>query len=172
MTIKMPKTEFKSKRLAALFAETWAELPAKDRRAILGRLFLVTDSMVYCPPDNQSPAPGHAPGYVHVNTLWLSAQRLARRKPEYVRDVIAHELAHVFLEHADNPNLEPGQMESAAIERVKTWKFKPHQSPEEAAELEKLWQYWKEMKKSQEVNDVRIRKRRTGTRNQKTPRGD
>lgn len=95
--------KLRSKRLRDLFAEVIEKLPDKDRAAINERLMLVIDNSVFLPASKR-PVLGAAVGVAVkkcVCLVYLSPRRLQKRSDSFVRYVIAHELAHVFLGHVE-----------------------------------------------------------------------
>lgn len=118
-----PKTEFRSKRIAGLFTETWEQLPQADRRIILDRLTLISDRPGLCPAGkgierNYLGFAQYLPWHSKF-VVWLNGPRLARRKPETTKGTIAHELAHVFCCH-DSKDIDG---ENEAQERLTIWGF-------------------------------------------------
>jgi len=95
--------KLRSKRLRDLFAGVLEKLPDEDRAAINERLMLVIDNSVFLPA-NSPPVLGAAVGVgvKHtVSLIYLSPRRLQKRSDSFVRYVIAHELAHIFLGHVE-----------------------------------------------------------------------
>jgi len=99
--------KLRSKRLAQLFAEVWERLPATDQTLLSHRTKLVLD--------NPSVFPS---GYLSHRSVWgvaigigvkksialvyLSPRKLPRQSNDFVKYVIAHELAHIFCGHIEH----------------------------------------------------------------------
>lgn len=95
-------------RVAKHFDEVWASLPDDARTALTGRLNIISDDVGMLPYELYD-VTSYGFAYqgrfeVRVN-LHFSPERLAKRDDEFVKAVIAHELAHAILmgtpEHDD-----------------------------------------------------------------------
>lgn len=126
--------KLRSKRLRDLFAEVLEKLPDKDRAAISERLMLVIDNSVFLPASKR-PVLGAAVGVAVkkcVCLVYLSPRKLQTHSDSFVRYVIAHELAHIFLGHVEKFVLSPlaedsdedeALYESEAKAQAKRWGY-------------------------------------------------
>jgi len=125
--------KLRSKRLAQLFGEVWECLPEADRALLAHKTRLVVDAPVFLPKENLS-VWGAAVGIgvrKSIAIVYLSPRKLPRQSDDFVRYVMAHELAHIFCGHLDQLFLPPltdstleanqEKFESEADERVSAW---------------------------------------------------
>jgi hypothetical protein len=113
---------FKSKRIARLFAEVWAGLPADVRDDLEHGPrppVAITDRRRKRVPGNMYET---CDGFVHLERdLWIRAGGLCCVE-RYARYVIAHELAHAVLHHSDLPD-DQTQNEDEANALAKRWGY-------------------------------------------------
>ena len=127
--------KLRSKRLAHLFAEVWERLPEKDQTLLSNRARLVLDNPNFL-PKGQRPVWGAAMGIgvkKSIAIVYLSPRKLPRQSDNFVRYVIAHELAHIFCEHVDQLFFsaltdstckeDQAAFEVEANEQVRRWGF-------------------------------------------------
>ena len=135
------KINLRSKRLAQLFTEVWEHLPAADRVLLSERTKQVVDNPNFL-PRGQIPTWGAAISIrvrKSIAIVYLSPRKLPRQSDDFVRYVIAHELAHIFCRHTEQLFLSPLNdstteksqkgFESRADEQVRVWGF-PIVSPQ------------------------------------------
>ena len=129
------KISLRSKRLAQLFGEVWERLPEADRALLTERTRLVVDNPDFLPA-GQIPVWGAAIGIKFrksIAIVYLSPRKLPRQTDDFVRYVMAHELAHIFGGHTEQLFLSPlndstdqksqERFESEANEQVRVWGF-------------------------------------------------
>jgi hypothetical protein len=127
--------KLRSKRLAQLFSEVWQGLPEADRALLSKRTKLVVDNPNFL-PKGQIPVWGAALGIKFrksIAIVYLSPRTLPRQSDDFVRYVIAYELAHILCGHIGQLFLSPlngttqeeyqERFESEANEQVSLWKF-------------------------------------------------
>ena len=116
----------KSRRLAGMFADVWQSLTVEDRNQISNRLTVVSDHSVlrYILTGgdeivNGAAVPIHSGGCF----VFLNALELRKEPDEFVRYVIAHELAHAYHNHTGRFELDRKTKEAQADRRAKLWGF-------------------------------------------------
>jgi hypothetical protein len=74
------------------------------------------------PPEKRRPS-------VNWQLIMINDMQMRKLNPEDKQAVIAHELAHVYLEH-DNTPFNDKDMEQGADDLIRSWGFKPNIKPE------------------------------------------
>jgi len=127
--------KLRSKRLAQLFAEVWEHLPEADQALLSKRTRLIVDNPD-CLPKGQISVWGAAFSVQvrkSILIVYLSPRKLPCQSNQFVRYVIAHELAHIFCGHLDQLFFSPltdstleayqEKFESETDEQVRRWGF-------------------------------------------------
>ena len=120
--------KLRSKRLTHLFQEVLEHLPKKDRALLSRRILLVVDDPFFIPKGHRAKW-GAAIGVKFMKSIaivYLSPRKLARQPEDFIRYVIAHELAHVRRGHIEQlfrPTFNESDCEREADAQVKKWGF-------------------------------------------------
>lgn len=144
--------KLRSKRLAQLFGEVWERLPEEDRALLSEWTRLVVDNPNFL-PKGQIPVWGAAIGIKFrksIAIVYLSPRKLPRQTDDFVRYVMAHELAHIFGGHTEQLLLSPlndstdeksqERFELEANKQVRVWGFpivSPQRAPKRSQPLRK-----------------------------------
>lgn len=118
----------RSKRLARVFSGVWESLPKKDQVLLSSKILLVVDDPFFIPKGHR-PKWGAAIGIKFKKSIvivYLSPRKLARQPEDFIRYVIAHELAHVRKGHIEQlflPTFNEAACELEADQQVKKWGF-------------------------------------------------
>jgi hypothetical protein len=124
----------RSKRLRELFSDVWSKLPVADQALLSKRLLLVIDNSGLL-PRSHPPVLGAAVGIglkKFAAFVYLSPRRLQSYPDSFVRYVIAHELAHIFLGHieksvlstlAEDSDEDEALYESEAKAQARRWGY-------------------------------------------------
>lgn len=119
------KTEFAWDLLAKMFALVWWKLPADARQVLESRLFLVSDSERWREPGHDAThingSVQEVPGKGFV--VYLNKINLIHCTEGRIEKVIAHELAHVYLNHAGLPVINSKVTEPQADAQTLAWGF-------------------------------------------------
>jgi len=129
------KIRLRSKRLAQLFAEVWRDIPEADRALLADRARLVVDDPIFLPKANSHQilvwsAVISIGVRKSITILCLSPRNLPHQPDNFVRYVIAHELAHIVCGHLElfssypngiTPTNRQTLFESEADARANLW---------------------------------------------------
>jgi hypothetical protein len=108
-------------RLRRLFLETWERLPNFERLFIAKSLTLITDNPVIGLATGLHDQLGTAVDTRRTVFIWLNAGELAKYDDAQTRAVIAHELAHCWLENFATEYDE--QAEDETDQQTAAWGF-------------------------------------------------
>ena len=92
----------KSARIKRAFMDVWQSLPEADRARLRDLLLVVTDARILADMLNDDTPDAHASALEHTRGGWVicfDAYKLRPARPDYLRFVVAHELAHVYYKH-------------------------------------------------------------------------
>jgi hypothetical protein len=114
--------KLKSKRLALLFAEVLERIPEQDRALIYERTRLVMDNPNLL-PNGQRPTWGATIGISFrktISIIYLSPHKLPQQPDDFIRYVIAHQLAHICFGHTENSS-EESVLDIEADQKARLW---------------------------------------------------
>jgi hypothetical protein len=126
---KKDRLQIRAVRVRRLFDEVWAALPSKARARIMRRLAVVSDRTRWVDPRQRSPhmggcaIPAPAPGNPNRFIVYLASRRLDAYGDGFVKGVIAHELAHVYLSGIRFFEAEVEAVEMYTEMQVADWGF-------------------------------------------------
>lgn len=136
------KTEFEWDVLAKMFERVWWKLPAEDRRVLESRLFMVSDSEKWRDPALDF---NHVNGCIRVEpgagfVVYLNKVNLFHCTERLIQMVIAHELAHVYLNHAPLPTINIKVADPQADAQTLAWGFGARGQEEVyRSEVRRMW---------------------------------
>jgi len=144
--------DIQSERLSRLFDDVWKRIPPRSKGELLKRLWYVTDHdpPFYVPLSSEDTKHLYARTYCDddLGAIFLVSENLAELDDDEVRGVIAHELAHAYLDHPCNAHVDEQQREIDADNLAERWGFESY------GEMGYIFKMWEEKHANDTPNDT------------------